>query len=66
MLRRGSTLFSAGDRVAFLECEPAATLALQDLATPLEAAFLESLKGKGLRIAERPSDGAPAAFAAQT
>ena len=32
--QHGSTLFSAGDLVAFLECEHATTLALQDLATP--------------------------------
>lgn len=36
--QHGSTLFSAGDLVAFLECEHATTLALQDLATPLARA----------------------------
>jgi uncharacterized protein len=34
----GTTLFSAGDVVAFLECEHATTLALQDLETPLARA----------------------------
>jgi uncharacterized protein len=83
--RGGRTLFSAGDVVAFLECEHATTLALTDLETPLphaeddesieliqqkgfahEAGFLSSLKGKGLRVAEIASDGAPEALTAET
>jgi uncharacterized protein len=83
--QHGSTLFSAGDLVAFLECEHATTLALQDLATPLvraqddeslrliqdkgfahEALFLEKQKRNNLRVLELPSDGSPAALAAQT
>ena len=35
---KGSTLFSAGDLVAHLECEHATVLALQDLETPLARA----------------------------
>ncbi|HEY1287050.1 MAG TPA: TM0106 family RecB-like putative nuclease, partial [Burkholderiales bacterium] len=79
------TLFSAGDLVAFLECEHATTLALQDLAAPLaraeddaslqliqdkgfahEAAFLEDLKKKNLKLVELPSEGDPAELAALT
>jgi len=49
--RNGSTLFSAGDLVAFLECEHAATLALQDLAAPLARAeddeSLQLIQDKG-------------------
>ena len=49
--RGGKTLYSAGDVVAFLECEHATTLALVDLVTPLpraqddEAAVLVQHKG---------------------
>ena len=83
--REGQLLFSAGDLVAFLECEHAITLALQDLETPLpraqddesleliqgkgfahEKAYLDALKGKGLRVAELPSDGSPAMLASET
>jgi uncharacterized protein len=50
--QQGSTLFSAGDLVAFLECEHATTLALQDLATPLARAqddeSLQLIQDKGL------------------
>ena len=49
--RSGKTLFSAGDVVAFLECEHATTLALQDLETPLPRAEddeqLELIQNKG-------------------
>ena len=49
--QHGSTLFSAGDLVAFLECEHATTLALQDLATPLARAqddeSLQLIQDKG-------------------
>jgi uncharacterized protein len=81
----GGPLFSAGDLVAFLECEHATTLSLQDLAAPLaraeddaslqliqdkgfshEAAFLEDLKKRNLKVAELPSDGNPAELAALT
>ncbi|HEY7238343.1 MAG TPA: TM0106 family RecB-like putative nuclease, partial [Burkholderiales bacterium] len=47
----GGPLFSAGDLVAFLECEHATTLALQDLATPLaraeDDASLQLIQDKG-------------------
>src|SRR5688572_29110504 len=49
--RDGTTLFSAGDLVAFLECEHATALALTDLETPLPRAesdaSLELLQQKG-------------------
>jgi uncharacterized protein len=49
--QHGSTLFSAGDLVAFLECEHATTLALQDLAMPLaraeDDASLQLIQDKG-------------------
>jgi len=47
----GGPLFSAGDLVAFLECEHATTLALQDQATPLVRAeddeSLQLIQDKG-------------------
>ena len=47
----GQTLFSAGDLVAFLECEHATTLALQDQAAPLPRAeddeSLQLIQDKG-------------------
>ncbi|MFL6572068.1 MAG: TM0106 family RecB-like putative nuclease, partial [Burkholderiales bacterium] len=47
----GQTLFSAGDLVAFLECEHATTLALQDQAAPLARAeddeSLQLIQDKG-------------------
>jgi uncharacterized protein len=47
----GQTLFSAGDLVAFLECEHATTLALQDQAAPLPRSeddeSLELIQQKG-------------------
>ncbi|HXJ52809.1 MAG TPA: TM0106 family RecB-like putative nuclease, partial [Burkholderiales bacterium] len=49
--RDGRTLYSAGDLVAFLECEHATTLALQDLAAPLpraeDDASLQLIQDKG-------------------
>src|SRR5436853_4415314 len=49
--RDGGILFSAGDVVAFLECEHATTLALTDLETPLPRAeddeSLELIQQKG-------------------
>src|SRR5436853_3325311 len=49
--RDGGILFSAGDVVAFLECEHAPTLALTDLETPLPRAeddeSLELIQQKG-------------------
>lgn len=49
--RGGEVLFSAGDVVAFLECEHATTLALTDLETPLpraeDDASLELIQQKG-------------------